>query len=155
MTDIGFYHLTATALDRALTKLLEKTLEAGERAVVRLASAERVQALNGHLWTYEDRSWLPHGTEREGEAELQPVWLTDREEIEGSGPLSGIGPTDPLDADGDDDGIRDGDEVNGTGPLSGYGPTDPTDADSDDTRSSYTRAPAMMRHGAVQSWPEL
>ncbi len=80
MTDIGFYHLTATALERALPKLLEKTLEAGERAVVRLATEERVQALNAHLWTYEDRAWLPHGTEREGEAELQPVWLTDRAE---------------------------------------------------------------------------
>lgn len=80
VTEIGFYHLTATALDRALPKLLEKTLEAGERAVVRLASAERVQALNGHLWVYEERSWLPHGTDRDGEAELQPVWLTDREE---------------------------------------------------------------------------
>lgn len=77
MTEIGFYHLTATALERALPKLLEKTLESGERAVVRLATAERVQAINAHLWTYEERSWLPHGTDKEGEAELQPVWLTD------------------------------------------------------------------------------
>ncbi|MDF1791171.1 MAG: DNA polymerase III subunit chi [Thalassobaculaceae bacterium] len=80
MTEIGFYHLTATALDRALPKLLEKTLETGERAVVRFASPERVQAVNGQLWTYEERSWLPHGAEKDGEADLQPVWLTDREE---------------------------------------------------------------------------
>ena len=80
MTEIGFYHLTATAMDRALPKLLEKTLESGERAVVRLASAERVQALNAHLWVYEERSWLPHGSQKDGEADLQPVWLTDREE---------------------------------------------------------------------------
>lgn len=76
MTEIGFYHLTATALERALPKLLERTLEAGERAVVRLATPERVQALNAHLWVYEDRSWLPHGSDKEGEADLQPVWLT-------------------------------------------------------------------------------
>lgn len=76
MTEIGFYHLTVTPLERALPKLLEKTLEAGERAVVRAGSEERVQALNGLLWTYEDRSWLPHGTAKEGHAEDQPVWLT-------------------------------------------------------------------------------
>ena len=57
MTEIGFYHLTGTPLERALPKLLEKTLEAGQRAVVRTGSEERAQALNGALWTYEDRSW--------------------------------------------------------------------------------------------------
>lgn len=80
MTEIGFYHLTATPLERALPKLLERTLQAGERAVVRTASDERVQALNGLLWTYEDRSWLPHGSARDGFAEDQPIWLTADEE---------------------------------------------------------------------------
>ncbi len=80
MTEIGFYHLTATPLERALPKLLERTLQAGERAVVRTASEERVQALNGLLWTYEDRSWLPHGSARDGFAEDQPIWLTADEE---------------------------------------------------------------------------
>lgn len=80
MTEIGFYHLTATSLDRALPKLLERTLESGERAVVLTASEERTRALNGHLWTYHDRAWLPHGSESEGHPELQPIWLTAREE---------------------------------------------------------------------------
>jgi len=80
VTEIGFYHLTATPLERALPKLLERTLQAGERAVVRTASDERVQALNGLLWTYEDRSWLPHGSARDGFAEDQPIWLTADEE---------------------------------------------------------------------------
>ena len=62
MADIGFYHLTATPLEKALPKLLEKTLEAGERALVRVPSAERVGWLDGQLCTYDDRSWLPHGT---------------------------------------------------------------------------------------------
>jgi cysteine-rich repeat protein len=39
--------------------------------------------------------------------------------------------TDPADADTDDDGISDFDEINGTGPLEGIGPTDPTSDDSD------------------------
>lgn len=79
MTEIGFYHLTATPLERALPKLLERTLQAGRRAVVLAGSEERVQALNGLLWTYDDRSWLPHGSARDGFAADQPVWLTAAE----------------------------------------------------------------------------
>jgi len=42
--------------------------------------------------------------------------------------------TNPLDADTDDDGISDGDERDGTGPLTGIGPTDPLKCDSDDDK---------------------
>lgn len=80
MTEIGFYHLTRLRLDQALPKLLERALAAGHRAVVLAGSAERVEALNAQLWTYEERSWLPHGTAREGFAEDQPIWLSTREE---------------------------------------------------------------------------
>ncbi|MGH6618686.1 MAG: DNA polymerase III subunit chi, partial [Alphaproteobacteria bacterium] len=80
MTEIRFYHLQRMPLDRALPMLLERTLERGWRAVVQADSEERVQALNGQLWTYGKDSFLPHGTAREGDAALQPVWLTHRDE---------------------------------------------------------------------------
>jgi DNA polymerase III subunit chi len=76
VAEIGFYHLTATPLERALPKLLERTLDTGQRAVVLAGSDERVQALNGLLWTYEDRSWLPHGSSKDGFDEDQPIWLS-------------------------------------------------------------------------------
>jgi len=79
-TEVNFYHLTRSALEDALPRLLEKTLQAGERAVVLLGSAERVDALNTHLWTFDPNGFLPHGSVRDGEAERQPVWLTDRDE---------------------------------------------------------------------------
>lgn len=75
MTDIRFYHLTRTSLERALPRMLERTLERGQRAVVLAASEDRVEALNAHLWTYGDRSFLPHGSAKDGHAEMQPVWL--------------------------------------------------------------------------------
>jgi DNA polymerase-3 subunit chi len=59
-----------------LPKLLEKTLAAGKRALVLASSEARVEALAGALWTYDQDSWLPHGTARDGDAQLQPVWLT-------------------------------------------------------------------------------
>jgi DNA polymerase-3 subunit chi len=80
MTEIGFYHLTRTPLERALPKLLEKVLAAGKRAVVRAGSDERVEFLNAALWTYEPGSFLPHGTAKEGEAPRQPIWLTAGDE---------------------------------------------------------------------------
>ena len=77
MTEIGFYHLTRTPLERALPRLLEKVIGARKRAVVRAGSRERVDFLNAALWTYDPASFLPHGTEREGEGAEQPIWLTD------------------------------------------------------------------------------
>ncbi|HEX3500357.1 MAG TPA: DNA polymerase III subunit chi [Stellaceae bacterium] len=80
MTEIGFYHLLATPLERALPKLLERGLAAGFRIVVLADSAERVEHLDAALWTYDDASFLPHGSRRDGRPERQPVWLTDSDE---------------------------------------------------------------------------
>ena len=76
MTEIRFYHLTRTSLEAALPQLLEKSLERGWRAVVLAGSAERVEALTQHLWTYDDRAFLPHGSPKDGFADRQPIWLT-------------------------------------------------------------------------------
>ncbi len=80
MTDIGFYHLTRSPLERALPKLLEKAHASGARVVVMAGSAERVEALDQALWTYDPTSFLPHGSARDGVAAAQPIWLTADEE---------------------------------------------------------------------------
>ena len=80
MTEVGFYHLRHSPLERALPKLLEKVLEHGHRAIVLAASKERVEILNTILWTYEENSWLPHGSSRDGPPEVQPIFLTSEEE---------------------------------------------------------------------------
>lgn len=80
LSEVGFYHLVSSPLERALPRLLEKVLASGHRAVLLAGSEERVEYLNGLLWTYEQRSWLPHGSFRDGNAEMQPVYLTLAEE---------------------------------------------------------------------------
>jgi DNA polymerase-3 subunit chi len=80
VAEIGFYHLLATPLERALPRLLERALAGGYRIVVRAALPERVEHLNALLWTYDDASFLPHGAARDGNPALQPIWLTDRSE---------------------------------------------------------------------------
>ncbi len=76
MTDLRFYHLTATSVEQALPLMLSKTLERGKRAQLRFVTAERLEAVNQHLWTYEQASFLPHGGPKQGRAEAQPIWLT-------------------------------------------------------------------------------
>lgn len=80
MAEVGFYHLLSTPLERALPKLLERALSQGHRVVVRMSSAERVEHLNAALWTYEEAAFLPHGSSRDGNPALQPIWLTHSDE---------------------------------------------------------------------------
>lgn len=80
MAEIGFYHLQSSPLERALPRLLEKTLATGKRAVVIAGSEERVEALNALLWTYGQGAWLPHGSAADGAAAEQPIWLTAEDE---------------------------------------------------------------------------
>ncbi len=76
MTEVLFYHLQNMPLEKVLPPLLEKSLARGWRVVVQASSEERVDALDGHLWTYRDDSFLPHATWRAADAAEQPVLLT-------------------------------------------------------------------------------
>jgi DNA polymerase-3 subunit chi len=80
MTEIGFYHLRTMPLERALPKLLERAVADGHRIVVIAGSTERVDHLDALLWTYNDASFLPLGSARDGDAERQPIWLTTEDE---------------------------------------------------------------------------
>jgi DNA polymerase III subunit chi len=80
MTEVLFYHLQAQPVERVLPVLLEKSVERGWRVVVHSLSEERVDALDAHLWTFREDSFLPHGTFREPTAADQPVLLTVRDD---------------------------------------------------------------------------
>jgi DNA polymerase III subunit chi len=80
VAEIGFYHLLATPLERALPRLLERARAQGYRVVLRAASPQRVEHLNALLWTYDEASFLPHGAARDGNPAGQPIWLSDRAE---------------------------------------------------------------------------
>jgi DNA polymerase III subunit chi len=78
--EVWFYHLERSGLDEVLPELLEKTLARGWRAVVRAPHGDRVDHLDGYLWTYRDDSFLPHGTDGEPQAARQPILLTTTQE---------------------------------------------------------------------------
>lgn len=76
MTEVFFYHLQRQSLETALPKLLLRSRERGWKALVKAATPERVAALDAHLWTFSDESFLPHGRADEPEPAEQPVLLT-------------------------------------------------------------------------------
>ena len=70
-----FYHLEASTLEGVLPGLLEKTLEKGWRALVKMPEAQLAE-LDNFLWTFRDDAFLPHGRHDEPQAELQPILLS-------------------------------------------------------------------------------
>ena len=70
-----FYHLEASTLEGVLPGLLEKTLEKGWRALVKMPE-DKLAELDGFLWTFRDDAFLPHGRDDEPQAELQPILLS-------------------------------------------------------------------------------
>lgn len=76
MTRIDFYHLQNQTLENVLPKLLEKAYATGKKILVKIGTDERVEFLNTHLWTFNDMSFIPHGSKKDGFADQQPIWLT-------------------------------------------------------------------------------
>lgn len=76
MSEVLFYHLTESRLEDALPPLLEKSLQRGWKVVVQFGGEQRRDALDSHLWTFRDDSFLGHGTEHDRHPALQPILLT-------------------------------------------------------------------------------
>lgn len=74
--EVWFYHLERSALDQVLPELLDRTVQRGWKAIVRSPQADRIEHLDGFLWSYRDESFLAHGRADEPFAERQPVLLS-------------------------------------------------------------------------------
>ena len=76
MTRVDFYHLQQKTMDEVIPKLLQKAYSTGKRIKVKIGTEERVEFINSLLWTYNDESFLPHGSKKDGFANQQPIWLS-------------------------------------------------------------------------------
>ena len=74
--EVWFYHLQRQPLEAVLPTLVERTLARGWKAVIQTVTPERLAALDDLLWTYSDGAFVAHGSARDGDATLHPVWLT-------------------------------------------------------------------------------
>jgi DNA polymerase-3 subunit chi len=75
--EIWFYHLERSSLDDVLPGLLDKTLERGWRALVRVADSRRLDEIDERLWTWRDESFLAHGRAGAEHAGRQPILLSE------------------------------------------------------------------------------
>ena len=81
MTEVRFYHFTRQSYEEILPVMLERVISRDrKRAVVKVSSEDMLDHLNTHLCIFSDRSFLPHGTKKEGSPEIQPIWLTNDDE---------------------------------------------------------------------------
>jgi DNA polymerase-3 subunit chi len=80
MTEIRFYHLERQELDEALPALVAKAHANGHKILLKAANEQDLERLNSQLWTYNPNSFLPHGSEKDGFAEKQPIYLTTKDE---------------------------------------------------------------------------
>ena len=80
MTETLFYHLERRSLEDVLPGMIEKSLERGWRAVIRTDSAERSDALDNLLWTYDEQSFLAHAQSGDGDPARQPVLISVEDE---------------------------------------------------------------------------
>ncbi len=80
MSRVDFYHLQQQTLEQVLPKLLEKAYKTKQNIVVKVGNDERVEFLNSQLWTFDDTSFIPHGSRKDGFGEQQPIWLTAGED---------------------------------------------------------------------------
>ena len=102
MTETLFYHLERRSLDDVLPGLIERTLERGWRALIRTESAERADAIDTRLWTFDDQSFLPHAQAGDGDPARQPVLITVEEgNPNGANVLFLVGGAAPPSWDGD------------------------------------------------------
>ncbi|MBR2299079.1 MAG: DNA polymerase III subunit chi [Alphaproteobacteria bacterium] len=80
MKRIDFYHLQKNTLEEALPKLVQKAYETGKKIKIKVGNELRLDFINTALWTFDEESFLPHGVKKEGNAELQPIYLSSDDE---------------------------------------------------------------------------
>ena len=75
-----FYHLSRTTLEQAAAPLMQKCLDAGWRVLAVSPSPDRLAALDSILWTFDEKTFLPHGqAEAPGlDPARQPILLTGK-----------------------------------------------------------------------------
>ena len=82
MTRVDFYHLQKSSLEQVLPKLCEKAYLTGKHIKILLDTDERVEFINSLLWTYNEESFLPHGSKKDGFVEDQPIFISADEDNE-------------------------------------------------------------------------
>ena len=72
---IDFYQIGQAGLESTLVTLLNKTCNAGKKALI-LCPAPAAVAIDDALWSYDAESWLPHGVDDADGTGHAPIWIS-------------------------------------------------------------------------------
>jgi DNA polymerase-3 subunit chi len=78
VTRVDFYILENDARDGRFglaCRIAEKAWETGHRVLIHTASREQARRMDSLLWTFRDRSFVPHGLLGEADPALTPVLI--------------------------------------------------------------------------------
>lgn len=80
LMEVRFYHLSVKPAEYALPEIVYKALSRDHKILVRVNSESFGEKISNMLWTFRPDSFLPHGNEKDGNPEYQPVWITSKTE---------------------------------------------------------------------------
>lgn len=80
MAIINFYYITTDTLEKTTCQLLEKCYNTGAKTLVRVPTENAMESLNKTLWTFAQKSFIPHGSKNDEVMETQPIYITYSDE---------------------------------------------------------------------------
>jgi DNA polymerase-3 subunit chi len=80
MTEVSFYHLSSSPLEKALPKLVEKIYSLGSRVTILCENQSLIPVIDDLLWSYSTKTFLAHATCNDPLKEKQPIYITNSEE---------------------------------------------------------------------------
>ena len=75
MLHIGFYQLGDASVNDVVLMLIQKAHCTGNKVLI-FCPNPAAAAIDDALWSYEQKSWLPHGLDSAPGAELASVWVS-------------------------------------------------------------------------------
>jgi DNA polymerase-3 subunit chi len=76
MSQISFYHLKSENTSKSICQLLEKCYTSGLSTLVRTSTTDIQESINNTLWTFAQKSFIPHGSPLDPNPDLQPIYIT-------------------------------------------------------------------------------
>ena len=80
MTEIRFYHLQQTPLERALPSIAQRVVAGGGQLLIVSSDEAQRDAIDRLLWSYSPESFLPHGQAGGDDDAAQLILIADKAE---------------------------------------------------------------------------
>lgn len=80
MSKITFYQVMNGEMIKSSCIILEKCLKNNFKTFVLMEDEEKKELLNKTLWTFSQKSFIPHGSDVDPMPEKQPIYLSTKDE---------------------------------------------------------------------------